>query len=128
MILAWLGPTRYRLRRRVIESARLARGQCITCGMRMCAPRCDECRAKAAKRSARWRRRNPERATQWGKRDEAANPAKYRARERADYAARKLIKQCTRCGDDAAEDSNDCAYHRDLNRKYSREYQRRKAA
>jgi hypothetical protein len=102
---------------------------CVTCGidledveLRLC----DDCKARAAKRQKKYRKKHPENRYAILKADRKANPEKHRKARLAAYEADKVGMKCTKCSQPAAEDSRDCPKHRDLGRQRSLNWWRNK--
>lgn len=108
---------------------RRSRGVCVDCARPSNgAIRCVDCAERLRAYKASYEKRNPHVTRNRMKRLYAANPEKFRERQRQLRLAKKLRGECQKCPEPCTADSNYCAKHLDLERARRRDYNKRKAA
>jgi len=106
---------------------------CVQCGVALHPKDKNLCsvHAHAHKRARKkYVNTHPEYVERWSKivkQTRKEDPKRFAAYQRTMYHRHKEQALCTNCTEPALEDSNQCAKHRDVGRKYSRNYQRKKA-
>lgn len=104
---------------------RRANRLCTQCGIELEeieGAKCDRCCATAAKRQKRYRAKLPDKGYARTKADRAAHPEKWKQRRLDAYDKSKQSKICTKCSNEALEDSNLCHKHTAKHRRYARLY------
>lgn len=121
-------PILKKFRRQAIRPIRFAKRLCMRCGRKLTPDEhtkyCWVCKAKYNEAKKKYRK-TTNRAYDIArmKTERRNNPQKYRAAKRKSYEKRKLSETCLRCKLPHLEDSAYCHEHRDMVRKYARNYQ-----